>query len=302
MALSALAIPLIFVFLWSTGFVGAALVAPYSEPLSILSLRFIGAAVVLLAFGLMIRGTWPSARRAGLIFASGLLIHGIYLSGVFWGIKNGMPSGVSALLMGLQPIVTAIAASPLLGERVKARHWAGLAIGLIGVALVISPRLTFGAVGITPATLGAHGIAVAGIVFGSIFQKRFVGQMDFKTEPGIQLLGGVAIALPVALLTESFHFVPSFELAFGYLWMTLILSCGAFSLYMYLLQQGEASKVAGLFYLVPVFAAVQGYLLFGETLTLVQLLGMAITTAAVLIASDLIGRREEGHISAGKPS
>ncbi|MEM8794951.1 MAG: DMT family transporter [Pseudomonadota bacterium] len=302
MAFSALAIPLIFVFLWSTGFVGAAFVAPYSEPLSILSLRFIGAAAVLLAFGFLIRGTWPNARRAGLIFASGLLIHGIYLSGVFWGIKNGMPSGVSALLMGLQPIVTAIAASPLLGERVKARHWAGLAIGLIGVALVISPRLTFGAVGITPATLGAHGIAVAGIVFGSIFQKRFVGQMDFKTEPGIQLLGGVAIALPVALLTESFHFVPSFELVFGYLWMTLILSCGAFSLYMYLLQQGEASKVAGLFYLVPVFAAVQGYLLFGETLTLVQLLGMAVTTAAVLIASDLIGRREVAHISAGKPS
>lgn len=279
--------PILFVFLWSTGYVVAALVAPYSEPFSILTFRFIGGAIVLFIFALMTRGQWPSPKRALIIATSGILIHGVYLSAVFWGIKNGMPSGISALLIGLQPIITALLAYPLLGEMIRPRHWIGLIIGLIGCVLVISPKFSLNTIGITPFTLGAHAIAVLGIVLGSFFQKRFVGTMNFKTEPSLQLIGGLFVALPIAFFTESFIFSFTPQLIIGYAWMTLVLSCGAFTLYMYLLQQGEASKVASVFYLVPAFSAVQGYYLFGETLSVIQLLGMIITTAAVALASDI---------------
>ncbi|MBA4782948.1 MAG: DMT family transporter [Rhizobiales bacterium] len=287
----AVALPLLFVFLWSTGYVVAALVAPYAEPLSILTLRFAGAAGLLFLFGLLSRGRWPTPRRAGVIILSGTLIHGLYLSAVFWGIKHGMPAGISALLIGLQPLVTALLASPLLGEVIRPRHWLGLLIGLGGCALVISPKFTLDATGITPATLIAHAVAVLAIVLGSLFQKRYVGVMNFKTEPGLQLIGGLLIALPIALMTEQFAFTYSPSLAFGYAWMTLILSCGAFTLYMYLLQQGEASKVASVFYLVPVSSAIQGYILFHEVLTPIQIVGMAITTAAVALASDFFFKK-----------
>lgn len=282
----ALFLPLLFVFLWSTGFVVAALVSPYSEPMSILTLRFVLAAIVLLGFGLVAKGKWPNGTRLVKIIISGILIHGLYLCGVFWGVKQGMPAGVSALLTGLQPLVTAIAASPLLGEQIKTRHWFGLVIGLVGCALVVAPKLTFTGEGITVPGIATHIIAVLGIGLGSIYQKKFVGQMDFKTEPGIQLLGGLAVALPVALMTESFIFEPSLSLLVGYLWMTIILSCGAFTLLMYLLQYGEASKVASLFYLVPVCAAIQGYLLFGDLLTPIQIVGMVVTAGAVLLVSS----------------
>lgn len=284
-------LPLVFVFLWSTGFVVAALVAPYSEPLSILTLRFGGAAVVLLLFGLLSRGVWPNAGRALKIVVSGILIHGVYLSAVFWGVKNGMPAGVSALLVGLQPLLTAIFASPLLGEKISFRHWIGLLVGIFGCALVVSPKLGLDGSGINEWTVGAHIIAVLGIVFGSIVQKKYVGAMNFKTEPGLQLVGGFLVALPIALMTENFDFILSQDLIIGYLWMTLILSCMAFTLYMYLLQQGSATKVASVFYLVPAFSAVEGYLLFGDTLTVVQLVGMAITTMAVALASDMFARK-----------
>jgi len=285
-------LPLFFVFLWSTGYVVAALVAPYSEPLSILTFRFIGAGAILLLYGLMTRGKWPSARRATIIILSGTMIHGAYLSSVFWGIKHGMPAGVSALLIGLQPLVTGLLAGPLLGEIIRPRHWLGLVIGFIGCALVISPKFSLDPSGITPETIGAHALAVLAIVLGSFFQKRFVGVMNFKTEPGLQLIGGLLIALPIALFSETFTFTFAPQLIIGYLWMTLILSCGAFTLYMYLLQQGEASKVAGVFYLVPAFAAVEGYFLFNETLSLLQLIGMMITTAAVALASDIFFRKK----------
>ena len=288
------ALPLFFVFLWSTGYVTATLVAPYSEPLSILTFRFLGAACVLLLFGLVTKGVWPSFKRAKIIIASGMLIHGVYLSSVFWGIKHGMPAGVSALMIGLQPLLTAVLASPLLGEKIQMRHWLGLLVGLVGCALVISPKLTFEATGITPFTVGSHIIAVFGIVLGSLFQKRFVGAMNFKTEPGIQMLGGLCIALPIALFTESFAFELTGSLVIGYLWMTLILSCGAFTLYMYLLEQGEASKIAGLFYLVPAVAALQGYLLFDEALNFTQIAGMVLTSAAVALASDMFFKPQNG--------
>jgi len=260
--------------------------------MSILTLRFAGAAVVLLLFGLLSRGTWPDSKRAGKIIISGVLIHGVYLSSVFWGVKNGMPAGVSALLVGLQPLLTAIFASPLLGEKINLRHWIGLFIGIFGCMLVVSPKLGLDGSGITLITVGAHIIAVLGITLGSIFQKKYIGAMNFKTEPGLQLIGGLLVALPIALLSESFDFTFATDLVIGYVWMTLVLSCLAFTLYMYLLQQGEVTKVASVFYLVPVFSAIEGYYLFGDTLTFIQIVGMAITAAAVALASDIFLRKK----------
>ena len=282
----------LFVFLWSTGFVAATLVAPYSEPLAILTLRFLGAAGLLLLFGLLARGQWPTPRRAARIMFSGALMHGVYLGCVFWGIKNGMPSGISALLVGLQPIVTALLARPLLGEMIRPHHWLGLIIGLAGIALVISPKFTLDPAGITPLTVGVHIIAILGMVLGSIFQKRFIGVMNFKTEPGIQMIGGLIISAPIALMSEGFSFIPAPQLFIGYAWMTVVLSCIAFSLYIYLLQQGEVSKVASVFYLVPACSAIEGYLMFNEVLTPLQILGMTVTTLAVALSSDLFVKKQ----------
>lgn len=291
--LMGIGIPLLFVFLWSTGYVTAAYVAPYAEPLSILTLRFLGAGVLLFLFALSAHDAWPSRKRALSIIISGMMIHGIYLCGVFWGVSNGMPAGVSALLIGLQPIVTVLMAGPLLGEKTLPRHWLGLVIGLVGCAMVISPKFSLSVTGITPVTVGAHVMAVVAMVLGSIFQKRFVGAMNFKTEPWLQLVGGFLIALPVALLTESFKFTVTPQLIAGYLWMTLILSCVSFTLYMVLLQRGAASRVASVFYLVPALSAVQGYFLFNEVLTFVQLVGMTIATGAVMLASDFLYRQKK---------
>lgn len=286
-------LPILFVILWSTGYTNAKFVAPFAEPLSILTLRFAGAALLLFLLAVVLRAKWPDAKTSITTMISGIMIHGAYLGGVFWGIEHGMPAGVSALLVALQPILTAILAGPFLGDTIRPRHWLGLLVGLIGCAMVIWPKFTFSAQGITPATLGAHIIAVLGIVCGSLFQKKYVGAMDFRTGPPLQLLGAAIVTLPIALADESFTIDWQPTLIAGYVWMTLILSCITATLYLFLLQNGEATKIATLIYLVPACTAIQGYLFFSELLTPLQLLGTVVTTMAVAIANDVISLRKQ---------
>lgn len=279
------AMPGVFVLLWSTGFIGAKYGLPYAEPFTFLALRF---AVVLVLLGLLIavvRAPFPAERRLWLHLAvSGLLVHAVYLGGVFAAIRHGVPSGLTALVAGLQPLLTAAVAAPLLGESVGRWQWAGLVLGFVGVGMVLSTRLT----GISFDGFGWDGMAFAvaallGITFGTLYQKRFCTGMDLRTGTLIQYLAALAAMLPAALATETMRIDWSLPFVLALLWLVLVLSLGAISLLMTLIRLGEAAKVAGFFYLVPPVTALMAWGLFDEALTPLALLGMAATAVGVAL-------------------
>ncbi|WP_370322493.1 DMT family transporter [Oricola sp.] len=286
--------PVIFVLLWSTGFIGSKLGASDAEPFTFLSLRFLIVLAilfpVLLVTGRRARG-W---RERGHSMVVGMLIHGTYLGGVFWSIRHGMPAGVSALIVSLQPILTSLLSAPLLGERLAARHWAGLALGLVGAVLILEPGLA-GAFdagsGITAPNVAANLIALVGITASTIYQKRFATGTDMLAGTVWQYVGAVLLvgAASFAFETQTVHWTPKFLLALG--WLVLVLSIGAISLLMLLIRQNAVASVSGLFYLVPACTAVVAYFMFDETLSPLQLAGLALATVAVLMISGVSPRR-----------
>lgn len=277
--------PIIFVILWSTGFIGSKLGANDAEPFTFLSLRF------LLVLGFMApvaiyRGSFGRGlHERGHALVVGMLIHGIYLGGVFWAIRNGMPAGVVALIVSLQPIATAVLAGPLLGERITSRAVAGLAIGLIGAGLVVAPKLELGGqvAGFGAAPVTATLVALAGMTAGTLYQKRFAGGIDLLAGAVWQYIGALSVVGVGALAIESRTVTWSTNFMIALAWLVLVLSIGAISLLMLLIRQNAVSSVSGLFYLVPATTAVMAFWLFGESLTPMQIGGMALATVAVLM-------------------
>lgn len=278
-------VPALFVILWATGFIGARYAMPWAEPFWFLTVRFL----LTLAILLPLAALWRSrALRAGQVFhamIAGALMHGVYLGGVFWAIDHGMPAGLSALIIGLQPLITAVLAGVFLGEAILPRHWAGLGIGFAGVMMVLGPKLGAIENSVPPAALVACVIAVLGMSAGTVWQKRHVAEADLVTGTVWQYVGGLALALPVAAFTETGRYVLTGELVFAMAWLVLVLSVGAIFLLMYLIREGEIARVASLFYLVPAVTAVIAYVLFGESLSLFQIFGMGVTTAGVALAT-----------------
>lgn len=277
--------PPLFVFLWATGFVVARLVAPWADPLTFLSLRFVIAAACLALIALAVRAPWPAsaaAWRNGLV--AGVLLHGAYLGAVFWAIKQGMPAGISALLAGLQPLVTGMLVGPLLGEAVSARRWIGIGLGFLGALLVIAPKLG-AADGFAPITVVVSLLGTVSITLGTIWQKRTAVGVDLRTNAVAQFLGAAIVVAPLALLLEEGRLEPTGELVFGLFWAVFALSIGAIGLLLVLLRRGAVAGVASLLYLVPPASALMAYPLFGETLSALQIAGMAVAVAGVAIAS-----------------
>jgi drug/metabolite transporter (DMT)-like permease len=274
------AMPALFVFLWSTGFIGGKFGLPYAEPFTFLSVRFAIVIVLLLALSFATRAPWPStARLAAHIAIAGLLVHATYLGGVFYSLSVGLSTGLSALIVGFQPVLTALIAIPLLGERVNPRQWAGLALGFAGILLIVWNKLAAGNFdGIMPSI-----IALLGITIGTLYQKRYCGSMDLRTGSVIQFAASLVAIGALALLVETrvIHWTPEFVFALG--WLVLVLSLGAISVLMVLIRRGVASKVASLFYLVPPLTALLGYLIFGERLGMAELAGMAATVVGVYL-------------------
>lgn len=279
-------VPALFVALWATGFIGARYAMPWAEPFYFLAARFLITIAVLAAIALPLRARMISGRAAFDSAVAGALMHGVYLGCVFWAIDNGMPAGLAALVIGLQPLITAVAAGPVLGETVMPRHWAGLAVGFVGVGLVLWPSLATAASGVTIANTSACVIAVLGMTAGTIWQKRFGGQTDLVTGTAWQYVGGAVPMIALAFLLETGGYTLNGELVFAMLWLVLVLSVGAIFLLMYLIRHGAMSRVASLFYLVPGVTALLAWMLFGETLSLVQLAGMAIAAAGVWLATQ----------------
>ena len=275
--------PMIFVLLWSTGFIGARLTAPDAEPLSFLVWRFAIVTVVLAGWSWMVGAPWLPARQAWRALIAGALIHGCYLGSVYWAVFNGMPAGVSALIVGLQPLMTAFIAAPVLGERVTSRHWLGLVIGFIGVALVVWPKLTFTATGITPVTVAISIAGTLAFAAGSVFQKHYCAGHDMRTGNVFQFIGGTLVVFIGAALTESFAIDWTTPVVFAMFWTVFVLSIGAITLLYIMIRLGDVSRVAGLMYLVPAVTAIIAWAWFGETLLIVQMLGMAVCAAAVML-------------------
>lgn len=278
-------IPPLFVVLWATGFIGARYAMPWAEPFTFLGARFVIAAII---FALLIAALGARrlpGRTALHVAGAGALMHGVYLGGVFWAIHEGMPAGLSALVVGLQPLITAVLAGQFLGEKIEPRHWLGLGIGLAGVVIVLWPKLGVAGSGITAATLGASVLSVIAISAGTIWQKRHGSGGDLVTGTFWQYVGGAVVAVLASLLFETRTVVLNGELAFAMAWLVLVLSVGAIFLLMILIRDGEMSKVGSLFYLVPAVTALMAWVLFDESLTPVQIAGMAVTMLGVGLAT-----------------
>jgi drug/metabolite transporter (DMT)-like permease len=273
--------PALFVVLWSTGFVAAKAGLPYIEPMTFLALRFGLVCAAMLPVALLGGATWPDAATATHVAVVGLLMHGGYLGGVFASIAHGLPAGLSALIVGLQPLLTACVVGPLLGERVRGAQWAGFILGLAGVALVLSDKLAFDRAGLGAAALS--GVALVGITAGTLYQKRFCVGVDLRSGAVIQYAAATAAMLACAwpLETMQVHWTP--QLAAALAWLCLPMSLGAVSLLMLLIRRGAAAKVASLFYLVPPLTALFAWWLFGETLGILAMGGMGLAALGVAL-------------------
>ena len=272
--------PGLFVLLWSTGFVSAKYGLPYAEPLTFLLWRFVLVVALMLPLALAMRAAWPnSMRQVAHVAAAGVLVQGGYLSGVFCSIHLGMSAGVSALVVGIQPILTAFASAPLFGERLHGRQWSGLVLGFGGVLLVVLGRSALS--GITPATLALSVMALLSITAGTLYQKRYCGAVDLRTGSVIQFVAAGVVLLPFALAFETMQvrWTAEFILTMG--WLVLVLSIGAISLLFVLIRKGAATKVASFFYLVPPTTALMAYAMFGETLNATAMAGMALAAIGV---------------------
>ena len=271
-------------FLWSTGFIGSRLGAPFAEPLTFLSWRYAAAVVLLVAAAVLTRSAWPaSPLLAGHAAVAGLLVQGAYLGGVFCSVARGMPLATVSLIVGLQPILTAMAAGPLLGERLSSRQWLGIALGFGGVVLVVSGK--WSGASTDPAGYAWLAFALFGITAGTLYQKRHCGAVPMLTGGVIQYAAAGIVTAAAAYATETMvvQWTPQFAFALG--WLVLVLSLGAIGLLFTMIRHGEASRVASLFFLTPPVTAVMAWLLFDESLPAVALAGLAVSAAGVALVT-----------------
>ncbi len=274
--------PLVFVLVWSTGFIVAKFGLPYSPPLTFLLLRYLGVIVLLLPTLLLLRAPWPT-EQAGHIAVAGVLVQAGYLSGVWTAIKYGMPAGLAALIVGLQPVLTGVCAR-WVGEFVGLRQWTGLLVGLAGVALVVEDKLTLNGASESGVLLCV--MALFSITAGTLYQKRFCPRFDLRSGALIQFAASAAVTLPLAWwfegLEPGLHAVqwsPQFIGALS--WAVLALSIGAMFLLFALIRKNAATHVSSLMYLTPAATALMAWLLFDESFTLTGALGILLAAAGV---------------------
>lgn len=284
--LSGLGMPVLFVIIWSSGFIAAKYGLPYAPPLTFIVLRFAAAVAVLIPLALLARAAWPRGKVLHIAVA-GVLVQAGYLGGVWCAITLGMSAGLVALIVGLQPVLTAFSA-PLVGERVIGRQWLGLLFGLAGVGLVVSNKVN--ATGLSMASILLAILALLSITAGTLYQKRFCTNFDLRTGTLIQYAASIVVVLPLAYWLEDFSFAfervqwtPEFFAAWA--WSVLALSIGAIFLLFVLIRSSAATRVTSLMYLTPPTTAIMAWFMFGETLSLWGLCGMvfAVTGVALVV-------------------
>jgi drug/metabolite transporter (DMT)-like permease len=279
------AAPIIFVCLWATGFVGARMGMPHSEPGTFLSLRFACAFVLLTLIAMVVRAPWPGTRNAFKSIAIGFLIHGTYLGSVFWVIDRGMPAGVSAVVVGLQPLFTALLAGWWLKEAITIKHWIGLVLGVTGVYMVLHPGIDLADTGVNALTISVSLFGMLSVTLGTVLQKILGNSVDLRSGTALQYLGAFIPVFALALFSETGSIDWTGEMTLAMVWSILVLSLVAIFLLMWLIREGSVAKVSSLFFLVPAVAALMSYYLFGETLNVLQLAGMALCALAVALVA-----------------
>ncbi|GAB3543676.1 DMT family transporter [Noviherbaspirillum agri] len=278
------AMPFFFVLLWSTGFIVAKFGLPYADPLTFLLLRFVGVIVVLLPLVFIMRAPWPTGYIRH-ISVAGILVQAGYLSGVWCAIKIGMPAGLAALIVGLQPILTAFAA-PLIGESVRRQQWIGLVFGLCGVGLVVANKISLS--GLSWQSVALCIFALLSITIGTLYQKRYCPAFDLRTGTIIQFAASFVVVLPFAVLFEGLtpavtnvQWTANFIGAL--LWAVLALSIGAIFLLFALIRKSAATQVASLLYLTPPTTAVMAWVMFGEAFSIIGMAGMMLAVIGVAL-------------------
>lgn len=274
--------PGLFVLLWSTGFIAAKYGLPYAPPYAFLAWRFALVAGLMVVVALATRAAWPkSLREYADLAVVAILVHALYLGGVFVSLDGGMAAGTSAMLVGLQPLLTVVLAHLWMKESVSARQWTGLALGLAGVYFVVRHKIDFSGDlrGLVPSA-----VALAGISVGTLYQKRRCAHVDLRSGSAVQFTVCALLFVPLALALDTRAVQWTGNFVFALSWSVLVLSVGAITLLYWLLRHGAAANVARLFYLVPPVTALEAYLLFGETLDAWALIGMVLICLGVMLA------------------
>lgn len=272
---------LFFVLIYGSGFVGAKLGLLYSEPFTFLAIRFAIAGSLLLFAALLLDAAWP--RNIGWLMLSGLLLQGVFSVGVFYALYQGMKPSVSALIIALQPLLVTVLAGPLLGEEITKQRWIGLLVGVVGVSIVVADGLAVE--GISWSTVSFAVMGLLGVSFGQVVQKKHCADMHLISGAAVQVLATVPFMLLLGWWFETQEIVWHLELVIAVFWMAVGVSIGALTLLYILLMKNSASRVASVFYGVPVAAALVAWPLFDQTPTLTDWCGFAIVLIGILLAN-----------------
>lgn len=273
-----LVVSLLFIFMWSSGHITSKLGLPFIDPFQFLAIRFFLSTILLVVIALAMGAPWPTDRRQiGHIIVAGFLMHAAYLGGVFLSIDLGLSVGALAVITGIQPILTGVAAGPILKEQVTFRQGLGLLLGFVGVGFVVWEKMTFE--GTVAAAFIAAFLCLLAITIGTLYQKKYCGDHDIRTMNAIQLAISAMACGAVSLLFETGTIDWDGKLIFAIGWQVIVLSAIAYSLFYWLLRRGAAIRVTSLFYLMPPTTAVMAYFLFGETFGLSGLAGLFIAMA-----------------------
>ncbi len=280
--------PVIFVLLWSTGFIGAKYILPYAEPFVFLTIRYFFATLILVliakAIGESLRITWPQVKQSMLV---SIFLHVIYIGGVFYAVFIEIPAGITAVIVSLQPILVSVLAIPLLGEKLSYRQVFGLLLGFVGILFLLSPKLLEGDLSTGFSTLGiiCCVIALLGTTIGYLLQKKGGADIPFLAGTAVQFATSTVIFALASLIFEPLKVNVTLEFILALSWIVLALSIGSIFLLFYLLRNDSASSVSSLYYLVPPLAAVQAYFFFDERIKGIGLVGMALAALGTLIVT-----------------
>ena len=273
-------LPAIFIFIWASGYVVAKYGLPYAEPLTFLSLRYLGVILFMLALALIMRAPWPERKALLPIAIAGVLMQAMYLGGIWSAVKLGMPAGVAALIANTQPILTAIM-GPMIGEKIRGKQWLGLGFGIVGVGLVVANKISV--VGLSPVSVMLATMALFAMTIGTLYQKKTCPTFDVRTGQVIQFGASLLVTAPLALWfeTQTILYTPQFFGAMA--WSVFVLSGVGISVLFIMIRHGEATKVTSYMYLVPAVTAAMAWLMFGEKFTFTAVVGMAIALAGVAL-------------------
>lgn len=276
-------IPFLFVILWASGFVGARFGLEYAEPMTFLSLRVALNVVLFALLILLLKRRIPTGRQFWHSCVSGLFIHGLYLGGTFQAIHWGIPAGLASLLVGTQPIITALILVMMGSERLNMSQWLGLGLGFAGISCVLAGNIEWQSDTHKWAAIGMCVVSLVGITFGTLYQKKFCQGVDLLGGALVQYVAAAALLAPMAMQFETMQvaWTPTFILTLG--WLVVVLSCVAILLLLYMVEHGAASSVASVFYLVPPTTAVQAWVCFGESFDQLGALGFVLAALAVYL-------------------